>query len=381
MSSAILPSQTLEEILYYLEFQGIFPLSRALVMRWEAMVVAVTYAGPNGENQELLFEPVQASLVDRARTIGPSKLLDAGQWLELSDRYAKKADGTAQDLELAAACMEEALRLGAGDGAFFTERGRTYRATQPPGTFERARLLARLGVYRNMLGDSRPVTDAPAPPPPVLYAPAPELLQRYGLVTREHPGAAPPAQAAGYGQGGYAQAGYGQGGYAQQGSAQAGNGQVPHALPAPRTGGNGAGSGAVIAIGAAVGGFVLLGVVGAVVAFASKAPPPPPPPVVVAPAAAKAPRTTPAAVLDSYAHGSPIYDGEKVRICGTASEVTRGKITLRTTGGPGAATLDLSGTTNGVLDGDALCATCTGRGVGPGIALFDGCTDVAAGTR
>jgi hypothetical protein len=380
MSSAILPSQTLEEILYYLEFQGVSPLSRALVMRGEAMVVAVTYAGPTGENQELLFEPVEASLVDRARTIGPSKLLDAGQWLELSDRYAKKADGTAQDLELAAACMEEALRLGASEGAFFTEQGRAYRASQPPGTFERGRLLARLGVYRNMLGDPRPVTDAPAPPQPVLYAPARELLQRYGLVAHAHPGAAAPAQSAGYGQAGYPQQGYGQGGYPHQGNGQPGNGQLPYALPAPRTGG-GTGNGAVIAIVAVVGGLFLLGVVGGVVAFVTKAPPPPPPPAVVAPAAAKAPRTTPAAVLDSYAHGNPVYEGEKVRICGTASEVTRAKITLRTTGGPGAATLDLSGTTNGVLDGDALCATCTGRGVGPGIALFDGCSDVAAGTR
>lgn len=379
MNSAILPSQTLEEILYYLEFQGISSHSRALVMRGEAMVVAVTYAGPNGETQELLFEPVEASLVDRGRTLKPSKLLDAGQWLELSDRYAKKADGTAQDLELAAACMEEALRLGADDGAFFSEPGRAFRASQPSGTFERGRLLARLGVYRNMLGDPRPVTDAPGPPKPVFYAPTPELLQRYGLVAHAHPGAAPPALAAGYGQAGYPQQGYGPGGYPQQGYGQAGSGQLPRALPAPRSG---TGTGAVIAIVAVVASLVLLGAVGAVVGFASKAPPsPPPPPVVVAPAAAKAPRTTPAAVLDSYAHGSPIYDGEKVRICGTASEVTRGKITLRTTGGPGAATLDLSGAPNGVLDGDALCATCTGRGVGPGIALFDGCTDVAAGTR
>ena len=115
MTTAVLPSQTLEEILYYLEFQGIEPLSRTLVMRGEAMVVAVSYQGAPGENQELLFEPVQASLLDRDRVLAPSKLLDAGQWLELSDRYAKKTDGSTRDLELAAACMEEALRLGADE--------------------------------------------------------------------------------------------------------------------------------------------------------------------------------------------------------------------------------------------------------------------------
>jgi len=234
-----------------------------------------------------------------------------------------------------------------------------------------------------MLGDPRPVEQAPGPAvspkaAAVPYAPSAELLQRYQVVGHAHPGANAGAHpAAGYAPPqAYPPAGP-PAGYPHPQAAFPQPGYGP-ALPAPKS--SGAGAGVAIAIAAVLGVLALVGIAGAVLIF-TPTKPPPPPPVVASPKAANAPRTTPAAVLDSYAHGKPLYDGEKVRVCGTVTEVTRAKITLRTTGGPGAATLDLAGPPNGALDDDAVCATCTGRGVGPGIALFDGCTDVAVGTR
>jgi hypothetical protein len=95
-----------------------------------------------------------------------SQLLDAGEWLLVSDLCAQAgsalADGDAgrlearQSMAIAAAAVAEVLKfvpVGADevpDGAFWSERGRTVRE-QEPGRFRRRRLTIVRETYQDAL--------------------------------------------------------------------------------------------------------------------------------------------------------------------------------------------------------------------------------------
>lgn len=97
----------------------------------------------------------------------PSRLIDAGEWLSVADEHAKRQPGTADDLAMAIAAMEEVLKFAPGDeeqlpgSAFWTERGRATRDAEP-GRFRRDRLEAVLAAYRGL----RTSTPADTSPPP-----------------------------------------------------------------------------------------------------------------------------------------------------------------------------------------------------------------------
>lgn len=86
----------------------------------------------------------------------PSRLLDAGEWMAISEYYAKLDPGTADDLDIARAALEEVIKFlpdGADcvpDSALRTVRGRAVRDREP-GRFRRDRLAAVLDVYRKLL--------------------------------------------------------------------------------------------------------------------------------------------------------------------------------------------------------------------------------------
>jgi hypothetical protein len=98
----------------------------------------------------------------------PSKIIDPGQWLSVSDRLAKSVPGNSHTfaepqrgeakrmLQTAVACHEEVLKFlppGAEEvpeSAFFTAAGRAYRAAEP-GRFRGYRLEAVVQVYRDMV--------------------------------------------------------------------------------------------------------------------------------------------------------------------------------------------------------------------------------------
>lgn len=97
----------------------------------------------------------------------PSQIIDAGEWLWLGHRWASSVPVVTSRfrrrdpehdkmLKMAVAAMDEVLKFfppGAGeddelpDEAFWTERGRGYRAKEPRGGWERGRLEAyRSGI-------------------------------------------------------------------------------------------------------------------------------------------------------------------------------------------------------------------------------------------
>jgi hypothetical protein len=113
-----------------------------------------------GTMREFIFELPKAQ-----RPIGnqvefggsdPSRLLDAGEWMAISEYYAKLDPGTAEDLDIARAALEEVIKFLANGAdsvpgnAFWTERGRAVRDREP-GRFRRDRLAAVLDVYRERL--------------------------------------------------------------------------------------------------------------------------------------------------------------------------------------------------------------------------------------
>jgi hypothetical protein len=91
----------------------------------------------------------------------PSRLLDAGEWLAISEYYARLEPSTPDDIDVARAALEEVMKFMPDgvdvmpDTAFWTERGREVREREP-GRFRRARLAAILDVYRKRSGKVAP---------------------------------------------------------------------------------------------------------------------------------------------------------------------------------------------------------------------------------
>lgn len=88
----------------------------------------------------------------------PSSLLDPGEWMTVSDRYAKLEPCTPKDLDTARAALEEVInflpdgRDSVPEEMFRTEQGRAVRV-RDPGRFGRASLAAALDVYRRRLAE------------------------------------------------------------------------------------------------------------------------------------------------------------------------------------------------------------------------------------
>jgi hypothetical protein len=86
----------------------------------------------------------------------PSRLLDPGEWLAISEHHAKLNPGTPDDLDIARAALEEVIKFlpdGAEcvpDDMFWSDRGRAVRGREP-GRFRRDRLAAILEAYCNAL--------------------------------------------------------------------------------------------------------------------------------------------------------------------------------------------------------------------------------------
>ena len=115
-----------------------------------------------GTMREFIFElpPKQRPITNQVEFGGsdPSRLLDPGEWMAISDSYAKLEARTPRDLDIARAALEEVIKFlpdrayGVPDKAFLTERGRAVRDREP-GRFRSTRLAAELDVYRRLLGD------------------------------------------------------------------------------------------------------------------------------------------------------------------------------------------------------------------------------------
>jgi hypothetical protein len=89
-----------------------------------------------------------------------SRIIDPGQWMAVADHRAKLNPGTVEDLQVAAAALDEILKfIPAGgervpDHAFTSARGRAVRDTEP-GRFRRIRLEAVRDTYRRILEERR----------------------------------------------------------------------------------------------------------------------------------------------------------------------------------------------------------------------------------
>jgi hypothetical protein len=98
----------------------------------------------------------------------PSELIDAGEWMWVADTFGRApvelaglpADEAAQaraDLAAAAGAVDEVLKFlpatadEVPDSAFWTDRGRQVRATDP-GRFQRGRIEAARAAYRALVG-------------------------------------------------------------------------------------------------------------------------------------------------------------------------------------------------------------------------------------
>jgi hypothetical protein len=118
-----------------------------------------------GATREFIFElpPTQRPIPNEVEFGGSdaSRLLDPGEWMAISDYYAKLEPGTPHSLDIARAAFEEVIKFlpdgayGIPDKAFWTERGRAVRDREP-GRFRRARLLTVHDDYRRLLGDLPP---------------------------------------------------------------------------------------------------------------------------------------------------------------------------------------------------------------------------------
>jgi hypothetical protein len=113
-----------------------------------------------GTEREFIFElsATQRPITNQVEFGGgdQSRILDPGEWMAISEYYAKLDPGSPDDLDIARAALEEVIKFlpdGADsvpDNAFRTERGRAVRDREP-GRFRRERLAAVLDVYRKQL--------------------------------------------------------------------------------------------------------------------------------------------------------------------------------------------------------------------------------------
>ena len=168
---SLLPAQTIDEIKFYLLLHGLTQKSHAMVMVGDALAARYACTDRSGREVVLDFEPVSARASDAPRT--PSKLIDAGQWLAISDRLASRPDAERAEVVLASLALDQVLRFCGTDAAaepgaeaFFTADGARYRDEQPPGTFRRERLAARLEAYKRIVAGT--AGSAPASPAPML---------------------------------------------------------------------------------------------------------------------------------------------------------------------------------------------------------------------
>ena len=124
-----------------------------------------------------------------------STLLDPGQWLALANRAARAVTDDIDETQArtamayAVAALEEVLHFlppNAGDfdsvpeSCFVSPLGRGVLLREPPGTFRKARLMARLAAYRRLCGrmrrsspDGTISSPAPASSPLIATSPMP----------------------------------------------------------------------------------------------------------------------------------------------------------------------------------------------------------------
>jgi hypothetical protein len=150
-----------------------------------------------GAQRELVFElpPAPRPIGHRVEFGGedPSRILDPGEWMAISEHYAKLTPSTADDLDIACAALEEVIKFippdadRVPDDAFRTERGRAIRDREP-GRFRRARLEAVLGAHRRVFAEPDPTSEHAHDP--VREAPRPEPARTNVVLTgdaaREH---------------------------------------------------------------------------------------------------------------------------------------------------------------------------------------------------
>jgi hypothetical protein len=116
-----------------------------------------------GAARQFIFElpPTQRPITNRLEFGGPdpSRLLDAGEWMAVSQYYAKLHPGTPEDLEIALAALEEVIKFlpdgvdSVPEKGFWTDRGRAVRDHEP-GRFRRDRLGAVVDTYRKLAARS-----------------------------------------------------------------------------------------------------------------------------------------------------------------------------------------------------------------------------------
>jgi hypothetical protein len=145
------------------------------------------YAGPCARcatQRTFVFEipeairPVQRDHVEYGGD-DPSRIIDAGEWMAVSDAHARREPHARRDLDIARAAIEEVQKfLPKGlrgyptdrvpDDAFWTARGRAVRDAAPA-NFGRLRLSAALELYQRM--HEQAPASAPVDRPPVAYPP------------------------------------------------------------------------------------------------------------------------------------------------------------------------------------------------------------------
>lgn len=198
MGPALL-SRSEEETLAYLRLVpcscGETEFRVATTVRMDGNRVVKQYAGPCArcgaprqfafaEAEPLAPAPPGKVVFGREGTV--STLLDPGQWLALANRAARAVTGDVDEAQAqtamayAVAALEEVLHFlpaEAGDfdsvpeTCFVSPLGRSVLAREPPGTFRKARLVARLAAYRRLVGRMRrsnPQVAAPMPLPSCL---------------------------------------------------------------------------------------------------------------------------------------------------------------------------------------------------------------------
>jgi hypothetical protein len=192
-------SRSAEETLAYLrlapcscgetEFRG------KTTLRREGEKTLKLYAGPCvrcGAARQFVFAEealprptVEGKVVfGRAGTV--STLLDPGQWLVLANRAARAVTSEVDEAQAqsamayAVAAVEEVLQFlppGASDfdsvpeARFVSPLGRGVLLKEPPGTFQKARLMARLQAYRRLSRRLRPSSPGVGSSPGIASSP------------------------------------------------------------------------------------------------------------------------------------------------------------------------------------------------------------------